>query len=136
MSSQETWNFHMKNTFHAIYVTLRYAFSALCNEDEQCEVCTVAIDVPTRYTKEYEQLEAEELARIISCLEDPDKNANYINWVKRGYLMNQGDLYRFAPDSDSEDAQLVDPSHKRTLIPKNHHDAPMADHCGAEGPHT
>ncbi|GFS58059.1 retrovirus-related Pol polyprotein from transposon 412 [Trichonephila clavipes] len=50
--------------------------------------------------------------------------------------MNQGVLYRYAPDSESEEAQLVVPSHERTLILKNHHDAPMAGHYGTEGTHT
>ncbi|GFV32449.1 transposon Ty3-I Gag-Pol polyprotein [Trichonephila clavipes] len=60
-----------------------------CHEEiELCEVCTVAIDVPSRY----------------------------------------------APDSESEEAQLVVPSHERTLILKNHHDAPMAGHY--EGTYT
>ncbi|GFT24533.1 retrovirus-related Pol polyprotein from transposon 412 [Trichonephila clavipes] len=50
--------------------------------------------------------------------------------------MNQGVLFRYAPDSESEEAQLVVPSHERTLILKNHHDAPMAGHYGAEGTYT
>ncbi|GFW35385.1 retrovirus-related Pol polyprotein from transposon 412 [Trichonephila clavipes] len=50
--------------------------------------------------------------------------------------MNQGVLFRFAPDSESEEAQLVVPSHERTLILKNHHDGPMAGHYGAEGTYT
>ncbi|GFW56673.1 retrovirus-related Pol polyprotein from transposon 412 [Trichonephila clavipes] len=78
----------------------------------------------------------EELVNIISCLEDPDKNVNYVNWVERGCLMNQGVLFRYAPDSGSEEAQLVVPSHERNLILKNHHDAPIADHYGAEGTYT
>ncbi|GFU76705.1 integrase_H2C2 domain-containing protein [Trichonephila clavipes] len=48
-----------------------------CHEvNEQCEVCTVAIDVPSRSPKEIrdEQMKDEELVKIISCLEDPDKN--------------------------------------------------------------
>ncbi|GFX59358.1 retrovirus-related Pol polyprotein from transposon 412 [Trichonephila clavipes] len=62
-----------------------------CNEEnELCEVCTVAIDVPSRYT----------------------------------------------PDSENKKAQLVISSHERTLILKNHHDAPMAGHYGAEGTYT
>ncbi|GFU76717.1 transposon Tf2-9 polyprotein [Trichonephila clavipes] len=107
-------------------------------ENELCEVCTVAIDVPSRSPKEIrdEQMKDEELVKIISCLEDPDKNVNYVNWVERGYLMNQGVLFRYAPDSESEEAQLVIPSHERTLILKNHHDAPMAGHYGAEGTYT
>ncbi|GFX57035.1 hypothetical protein TNCV_3702001 [Trichonephila clavipes] len=45
-------------------------------ENEQCEVCTVTIDVSSRSPKEIreEQLKDEELVKIISCLEDPDKN--------------------------------------------------------------
>ncbi|GFX48772.1 transposon Ty3-I Gag-Pol polyprotein [Trichonephila clavipes] len=80
-------------------------------ENELCEVCTVAIDVPSRSPKEIhdERIKDEELVKIISCLEDPDKNVNYVNWVERGYLMNQGVLFRYAPDSESEEAQLVIP---------------------------
>ncbi|GFU98488.1 retrovirus-related Pol polyprotein from transposon 17.6 [Trichonephila clavipes] len=83
-----------------------------------------------------EQMKDEELVKIISCLEDPDKNVNYVNWVERGYLMNQGVLFRYALDSESEESQLVIPSHERTLILKNHHDAPMAGHYGPEGTYT
>ncbi|GFX46348.1 transposon Tf2-8 polyprotein [Trichonephila clavipes] len=110
----------------------------IIEENELCEVCTVAIDVPSRSPKEIrdEQMKDEKLVKIISCLEDPDKNVNYVNWVERGYLMNQGILFRYAPDSESEEAQLVVPSHERTLILKNHHDAPMAGHYGAEGTYT
>ncbi|GFV63428.1 pro-Pol polyprotein [Trichonephila clavipes] len=50
--------------------------------------------------------------------------------------MNQGVLFRYAPDSESEETQLVIPSHERTLILKNHHDTPMAGHYGAEGTYT
>ncbi|GFU76711.1 transposon Tf2-8 polyprotein [Trichonephila clavipes] len=107
-------------------------------ENELCEVCTVAIDVPSSSSKEIcdEQMKNEELVKIISCLEDPDKNANYVNWVERCYLMNQGVLFRYAPNSESEEAQLVIPRHERTLILKNHHDAPMAGHYGAESTYT
>ncbi|GFV65868.1 transposon Tf2-11 polyprotein [Trichonephila clavipes] len=107
-------------------------------ENELCEVSTVAIDVLSKSPKEVcdEQMKDEELVNIISCLEDPDKNVNYVNWVERGYLMNQGVLFRYAPDSESEEAQLVVPSHERTLILKHHHDVPMAGHYGAEVTYT
>ncbi|GFW34730.1 retrovirus-related Pol polyprotein from transposon 17.6 [Trichonephila clavipes] len=108
-----------------------------CNEEnELCGVYTVAIDVPSRSPKQIhdEQMKDEELVKIISCLEDPDKNVNYVNWVEQGYLMNQDVLFRYAPDSESEEAQLVIPSHERTLILKNYHDAPMAAHYGTETP--
>ncbi|GFW41656.1 transposon Tf2-11 polyprotein [Trichonephila clavipes] len=119
-------------------VTNMLSHPACHEETELCEVCTVAIDVPSRSPKEIcdEQMKDEELVKIISCLEDPDKNVNYVNWVERGYLMNQGVLFSYAPDSESEEAQLVIPSHERTLILKNHHDAPMAGHYGAKGIYT
>ncbi|GFW34721.1 integrase catalytic domain-containing protein [Trichonephila clavipes] len=43
-------------------------------ENELCEVCTVAIDVPSRSPKKIrdEQMKDEELVKIISCLEDSD----------------------------------------------------------------
>ncbi|GFW33345.1 transposon Ty3-I Gag-Pol polyprotein [Trichonephila clavipes] len=87
-------------------------------ENELCEVCTVAIDVPSRSPKEIrdEQMKDEELVKNISCLEDPDKNVNYVNWVERGYLMNQGVLFRYALDSESEEAQLVIPSDATLMI--------------------
>ncbi|GFY25989.1 retrovirus-related Pol polyprotein from transposon 412 [Trichonephila clavipes] len=110
-------------------------FRPACHEENKlCEVCTVAINVPSRSLKEIrdEQMKDEELVKIISCLEDPDKNVNYVNWVERGYLMNQGVLFKYAPESESEEAQLVVPSLERTLILKNHHDAPKAGHYGAE----
>ncbi|GFW35384.1 hypothetical protein TNCV_2611831 [Trichonephila clavipes] len=49
-------------------------------ENELCEACTVAIDVPSREIHD-EQMKDEELVKIIPCLEDPDKNVNYVNWV-------------------------------------------------------
>ncbi|GFU68631.1 transposon Ty3-I Gag-Pol polyprotein [Trichonephila clavipes] len=76
-------------------------------ENELCGVYTVAIDVPSRSPKKIrdEQMKDEELVKIISCVEDSDKNVNYVNWVERGYLMKQGVLFRYAPDSESEEAQ-------------------------------
>ncbi|GFW34722.1 integrase_H2C2 domain-containing protein [Trichonephila clavipes] len=50
--------------------------------------------------------------------------------------MNQGVLFRYAPDSESEEDQLVVPSHERTLILKNHNDASMAGHYGTKGTYT
>ncbi|GFX74318.1 integrase catalytic domain-containing protein [Trichonephila clavipes] len=75
-------------------------------ENELCEVCTVAIGVPSKSPKE-----------------TPDEH------------MNDEELI-CAPDSLREETQLVVPIHERTLILKNHHDAPMADHSGAEGTYT
>ncbi|GBL66481.1 hypothetical protein AVEN_105665-1 [Araneus ventricosus] len=47
--------------------------------------------------------------------------------------MNQGVLYRYSHDSESEEAQLVVPSHERDKILKEHHDSPNAAHYGLDG---
>ncbi|GBM83176.1 hypothetical protein AVEN_43672-1 [Araneus ventricosus] len=47
--------------------------------------------------------------------------------------MNRGVLYRYSSDSESEEAQLVVPTQERKQIRRDHHDAPTAGHCGAEG---
>ncbi|GBN46498.1 hypothetical protein AVEN_11415-1 [Araneus ventricosus] len=47
--------------------------------------------------------------------------------------MNQGILYRYSHDSESEEAQLVVPTHERDKILKERHDSPNAAHCGSDG---
>ncbi|GBL91391.1 hypothetical protein AVEN_199232-1 [Araneus ventricosus] len=66
-------------------------------------------------------------------IENDDKDVNHANWLERGYLMNQGVLYRYFHDSESEEAQLVDPSHERGKILKEHHDSPNVAHYGSDG---
>ncbi|GFT08585.1 retrovirus-related Pol polyprotein from transposon 297 [Trichonephila clavipes] len=44
------------------------------------------------------------------------KDMQYANWTERGFLMNQGVLYRYVPDADSAEAQLVIPTAERELI--------------------
>ncbi|GBM31983.1 hypothetical protein AVEN_22425-1, partial [Araneus ventricosus] len=61
------------------------------------------------------------------------KGTNYSNWTERGYLLNRGVLYRYSPDSESEEHQLVVPTQKREQILRDHHGAPTADHYGGEG---
>ncbi|GFT18665.1 integrase_H2C2 domain-containing protein [Trichonephila clavipes] len=50
------------------------------------------------------------------------------NWTERGFLMHQGVLYRYVPDADSAEAQLVIPTAERELIMERHHNDPMAGH--------
>ncbi|GFW08812.1 retrovirus-related Pol polyprotein from transposon 412 [Trichonephila clavipes] len=61
------------------------------------------------------------------------KDMQYANWTERGFLMNQGVLYRYVPDADSAEAQLVIPTAERELIMERHHNDPMAGHYGEEG---
>ncbi|GBO24028.1 hypothetical protein AVEN_88700-1 [Araneus ventricosus] len=47
--------------------------------------------------------------------------------------MNQGVLYRYSHDSESEEAQLVVPTHERDKILKEHHDSLNAADYGSDG---
>ncbi|GFT71570.1 hypothetical protein NPIL_492541 [Nephila pilipes] len=49
------------------------------------------------------------------------------NWINRGYIMSQEVSYRYAPDSDSEEAQLVIPFQKRERILKKCCDIHLLD---------
>ena len=102
-----------------------------CQKKEFCENCPITIDLSTQSVKEIrgEQLKDENVKKIIQSLESVDKD--WVNQSERGYLMNQGDLYRFTPDIDTEEAKLVVPCQERVL--KEHHDAPFAGHYGIEG---
>ncbi|GFW88382.1 hypothetical protein TNCV_2287081 [Trichonephila clavipes] len=47
--------------------------------------------------------------------------------------MNQGFLYRYVPEADSAEAQLVIPTAERELIMQRHHNDSMAGHYGEDG---
>ncbi|GFT05894.1 retrovirus-related Pol polyprotein from transposon 297 [Trichonephila clavipes] len=104
-------------------------------EKADCDILAVFVDFPTRSPKEVrqEQLKDDELKKIIECFENNEKSVTFPNWLERGYLMNQGILFRYSPTSESEEAQLVVPIHERQDILKIHHDAPNVGHYGADG---
>ncbi|GFV84625.1 transposon Tf2-6 polyprotein [Trichonephila clavipes] len=103
-------------------------------EKADCDILAVSVDFPTRSPKvREEQLKDDELKKIIECFENNEKSVNFANWLERGYLMNQGILFRYSPTSESEEAQLVVPIHERQGILKIHHDAPNAGHYRADG---
>ncbi|GFW37506.1 retrovirus-related Pol polyprotein from transposon 412 [Trichonephila clavipes] len=91
--------------------------------------------MPARSCKDMReaQLKDDSLKKIIDSFESPLKTEEYVNWTKRGFLMNQGVLYRYVPDADSAEAQLVIPTAERELIMERHHNDPMAGHYGEEG---
>ena len=105
------------------------------HEGNECDLCTVTVDIPSRNPKEIrdEQLKDEELKKIIDSFENDPKGVDYTNWTRRGYLMNLGVLYRYATDSESEEAQLVVPTQERERVLREYHDAPTAGHYGSEG---
>ncbi|GBN06045.1 hypothetical protein AVEN_262547-1 [Araneus ventricosus] len=86
-----------------------------CSDKQTCELQTVVIDVPSRTAGELrtEQLKDLELKKIIDCFEDINKSVDFANWTERGYVLNQGVLYRYSPHSEVEEAQLVVPTHER-----------------------
>ncbi|GFW04278.1 retrovirus-related Pol polyprotein from transposon 412 [Trichonephila clavipes] len=79
------------------------------------------------------QLKDDNFKKIIDSFESPLKTEEYANWTERGFLMNQGVLYRYVPDADSAEAQLVIPTAERELIMQRHHNDPMAGHYGEDG---
>ncbi|GFU94903.1 uncharacterized protein TNCV_3508391 [Trichonephila clavipes] len=84
-------------------------------DEEICELKTIIIDFPTRTANELrtEQLKDLELKKIIDCFENPNKGVDFANWTGRGYVMNQGVLYRYSPHAEVEEAELVVPTHER-----------------------
>ncbi|GBN67128.1 Retrovirus-related Pol polyprotein from transposon 297 [Araneus ventricosus] len=105
------------------------------NEDVPCDIFAVSADFPVRKSKDIrqEQLKDEELKKIIDCFENSSKDENFANWTSRGYLMNQGILYRYSPEVETEEAQLVVPFQERERVLQQYHDVPTAGHYGAEG---
>ncbi|GFX52436.1 retrovirus-related Pol polyprotein from transposon 17.6 [Trichonephila clavipes] len=104
-------------------------------EESFCEENNITIaDMPTRSCKDMReaQLKDDNLKKIIDSFESPLKTEEYANWTERGFLLNQGILYRYVPDADSAEAQLVIPTAERELIMERHHNDPMAGHYGEE----
>ncbi|GFW54671.1 transposon Tf2-9 polyprotein [Trichonephila clavipes] len=112
-------------------------FRPVTQEEESfCEENNITIaDMPTRSCKDMReaQLKDDNLKKIIDSFESPLKTEEYANWTEHGFLMNQGVLYRYVPDADSAEAQLVIPTAERELIMERHHNDPMAGHYGEEG---
>ncbi|GFW51222.1 retrovirus-related Pol polyprotein from transposon 412 [Trichonephila clavipes] len=103
-------------------------------EGAASNVYAITVDMSSRKSSDIRkgQLEDEELKKIIDCFESMDKDENFVNYTSRGYLMNQGILYRYSPESEEEEAQLVVPAQERERILQENHDAPTACHYGVE----
>ncbi|GFV43194.1 integrase_H2C2 domain-containing protein [Trichonephila clavipes] len=105
-------------------------------EESFCEANNITIaDMPTRSCKDMReaQLKDDNLKKIIDGFESPLKTEEYANWTERGFLMNQGVLYRYIPEADSAEAQLVIPTAKCELIMQRYHNDPIAGHYGEDG---
>ncbi|GBM20387.1 Retrovirus-related Pol polyprotein from transposon 17.6 [Araneus ventricosus] len=88
------------------------------NEDVPCDIFAISADFPVRKSKDIrqEQLKDEEVKKINDCFENSSKDGKFANWTSRGYLMNQGVLYRYSPEVETEEAQLVVPFQERESV--------------------
>lgn len=103
--------------------------------EETCDICLITIDMPHRTSTNIRegQLNDPEIRKIIKCFEDKTASPiDFTRWTSRGYLMSQGILYRYSPDSESEDAQLMVPENERQQVLQEYHDAPSIGHYGGE----
>lgn len=98
-----------------------------------CGLCSVVVDAPSRSPVEIrqEQLKDSHIANIIRALEDVS-GENAIYWSGKGYVMNNGVLYKYNPEGDREDAQLLVPEHEWKNTLSVYHDDPMAGHYGSD----
>ncbi|PZC79417.1 hypothetical protein B5X24_HaOG216412 [Helicoverpa armigera] len=107
----------------------------ICSSDsrDSCGICSVICDLPTKTPSELrsEQLSDPEVEKIVKELEGPDDVAAQ-RWLERGYLMDQGVLFRYNPDSESESPQLVISASHVPNILKELHDSPTAGHPGID----
>lgn len=68
----------------------------------------------------------------MDCLEDPQDTVDFKRWTERGYLLHNGVLYRYGPDNDCDDPQLVIPKERVNEILRECHNSPLAGHNGAD----
>lgn len=100
----------------------------------ECGVCSVEVEMPKRSPTEIrdEQLKDDYIGRIVKALENVERNEDAVYWSDKGYLLNNGLLYRYNPIDDSEEAQLVVPQHEWSNVLSAYHDDPLAGHYGAD----
>lgn len=101
--------------------------------DDALEMYSFQVTMPINNISDIreKQLNDPDLKKIINCFEAID-HTDLRNWTDRGYLMNSGILYRYIPDQDNEEAQLVLPETMRGDILKAYHAEPTAGHYGVE----
>ncbi|CAK1594924.1 unnamed protein product [Parnassius mnemosyne] len=99
----------------------------------ECGVCPVSVNVPrwdATSTREA-QLVDPEVAKILKDLESSDELSVH-RWSDRGYLVNQGVLYRYVDDTDTEESQLVVTESFRGKFMFECRDSPTAAHGGIQ----
>lgn len=102
------------------------------DHNEDCTICLTELELPKLSEKQIrdEQVKDEHLKTIIDTLEKGNECEDYVEWVKKGYLLHKGVLYRYIPEQDDDNAKLLIPRHEIPNILKAYHDAPTAGHMG------
>lgn len=103
-------------------------------EDSVTDICTTIVDLPVADGSGIRELQLEDpdLAKIAKALEATDDPVNATNWSERGYVMVNGILFRYSPDSEDEEAQQVVPKSQIPKILYEYHDSSLAGHYGVE----
>ena len=93
----------------------------------------MAIDLPRRSATETRdsQLQDPELKTIVEAFEAPESD-DFMRYTARGYIMSEGVLYRYSPETNLEEPQLVVPSHERENVLKEYYDIVTAGHYGVK----
>lgn len=79
------------------------------------------VDIATKNFKvirEEKLLKDTELKKIMECFESNFPATDLVKFTEIGYLMNQGVLYKYAPDPEVKVVQLVAPTNGRKPIVK------------------
>ena len=106
-----------------------------CDTDtkENCGICSIVIDTPRKNPKEIReaQMKDENIEKIVKAFESNNEEESRY-WCQKGYVMNNGLLYRYNPDGDSDNSQLLVPELEQINVISAYHDEPTAGHYGTE----
>ncbi|GFS61453.1 hypothetical protein TNCV_4311831 [Trichonephila clavipes] len=83
--------------------------------------------MPTRSCKDMREAQHDNLKKI-RHFESPLKTEEYANWTERGFLMNQGVLYRYVPSPSTATTAVsnrtIHPSTRATTTTANYVSSP------------
>lgn len=101
---------------------------------EEMQLATIEVNLPTQSAKNIreDQLKDPEIEKIITCLENPSDETDFKKWSERGFLLNRGVLYKFTPEINEEEPQLVAPKNSIPQILHDYHDSDISGHYGIE----
>lgn len=92
----------------------------ICTEadDSICGICTATVEIPIKSveTMRSEQMEDPEVMKTIRPFEETPSPPELKQYIDKGYIMANRVLYRYSPDSESEEAQYVVPAQCRQNI--------------------